>query len=96
MAALGDGAESIRTILQVKDLNGFRGVERGPEYYKRYSDHPRLRASLEDLRKARDDLRAATSDFNGMKERALDDIEVAVGEIVVLLRVNGRNPRPRR
>src|SRR4051812_41094903 len=73
MAALGDGIDSIKTILEVKDVDTFRGVDRNPDYYKRFADHPRLRSALEDLRQARDELRAATSDFRGMKGRALDD-----------------------
>jgi hypothetical protein len=95
MAALGDGMESIRTILEVKDVDDFRGVDRNPDYYKRFPDHPRLRSALEDLRHARDELRGATTDFRGMRERALEDIDVAVGEIVTLMRVSGRLSRPR-
>jgi hypothetical protein len=93
--ALQDAVESIRTILSVKDVDTFRGVDRNPDYYRRFADHPRLRAALEDLRQARDELRGATTDFRGMKERALDDIEVAIGEIVTLMRVNNRPGRPR-
>jgi hypothetical protein len=91
MGALNDGIESVRGILAVNDVEKFRGVDRNPEFYKKFKDYPRLRAALGDLREARDELRAATADFGGMKERALDDIEVAIGEIVVMTR-----ERPRR
>jgi len=95
MDALRDGMESIRTILEVKNVDDFRGVDRNPDFYKRFPDHPRLRAALEDLRQARVELRGATTDFRGMRERALEDIDVAVGEIVTLMRVSGRIQRPR-
>ena len=84
--AIDDAINSVRTILDVKSLDSFRGVDRTPDYYKRYSDHPRLRAALDDLRDARQELRAAKADFRGMKDRALDDIDVAVGHILTLIR----------
>jgi hypothetical protein len=93
--ALDDGIDSIKTILSVNDVDNFRGVDRNPDFYKRFKDYPRLRAALADLRDARDELRSATADFRGMKERALDDIEVAIGEIVMLTRGGDRSRRPR-
>ena len=103
MQALEDAVNSLRTILAVKEVDTFRGKEvdtfrgddRVPDYYRRYGDHPRLRAALEELRRARDELRGATADFRGMKGRAMDDIEVAIGEIVTLMRVDNRPGRPR-
>jgi len=88
--ALDDAIDSVKTILSVNDVDNFRGVDRTPDYYKRFNDYPRLRAALGDLRDARDELRTATADFRGMKERALDDIEVAIGEILILTRGGDR------
>ncbi len=36
------GRKSVVTILAVKDIRTFRGVDRKPEYYKRWKDYPRL------------------------------------------------------
>ncbi len=88
--ALDDAMKSLGTILDVKDMKTFRGVERKPEYYKRWKEHPRLRAALQDLREARRELRDTRSDFRGVKERALDDIDVASGEILNLIRYKRR------
>ncbi|MCE9562566.1 MAG: hypothetical protein K8U57_10995 [Planctomycetes bacterium] len=93
LASTQDAINSLKAILGVKDLKDFRGVDRTPEYYKRYADHPRLRAALDDLRVARDELRSTTSDFAGLKERALDDIDVAVGDIIRLIRATSK-PKP--
>src|SRR5262249_43483852 len=62
------------------------GVDRGPDFYKRFADHPRLRAALQDLREAREELRASRADFGGKKARAIDDIDVAIGDILTLVR----------
>jgi len=86
MRSINDAIESVRTILAVKSLDDFRGVERGPDFYKRFADHPRLRAALQDLREAREELRAAKADFGGKKARAIDDIDVAIGDILTLVR----------
>lgn len=86
LASIDDAIKSVRTILDVKDVNTFVGVDRNPDYYKKYKDHPRLRAALDDLRDARDELKSAKADFRGQKERALDDIEVAIGDILTLIR----------
>jgi hypothetical protein len=88
LTSIQDAIRSIRTILNVKDVENFTGVDRNEEYYKRFRDHPRLRAALEDLRDARDELRRAKTDVADLKERALDDMDVAAGSIVTLLRYN--------
>jgi hypothetical protein len=88
--SIDDAIESVRTILSVKDVNSFRGVDRDRDFYKRYNDHPHLRAALEDLRDAREELRGAKGDFRGLKERALDDIDVAIGDILTLVRYKKR------
>lgn len=85
LAAIDDAIKSVKTILSVKG-DDFRGLDRGADYYKRFKDHPRLRSALQDLRDARDELRAAKADFGNMKERTLDDIEIAIGHIVALMR----------
>jgi len=84
--AVDDAIQSIRTILDVKDVNTFRGVDRSPDYYKRYPDHPKLRAALQDLREGREELQTARADAGNLKERALDDIDVAIGDILTLIR----------
>jgi len=88
LVAIDNAIKSVRTILAVKEdeFRTFRGVDRDNDYYKRYQDHPRLRAALHDLREAREELRAAKADFGNLKERALDDIDIAVGHIATLMR----------
>jgi len=86
LASTEAAINSVKEILAIKDFKDLRGVDRNPDFYKKYADHPKLRAALADLRDARDELRAAKADFGGRKEQALDDIDVAVGDLVVLLR----------
>jgi hypothetical protein len=86
LGAMNEAIGSIRTILSVKDVDSFKGVDRGPDYYKRYPDHPRLRAALADLREARAELVASRADFGGRKDQAVNDIDVAVGDILTLIR----------
>lgn len=86
LAAIDDAMKSVQTILAVKDVNTFVGVDRNPDFYKKYKDHPRLRAAIDDLRDARDELRNAKADFGDLKERALEDIDVAIGDIQTLIR----------
>ena len=85
-AALDAAVQSVKTILAVRDVDTFRGVDRNPDYYARYKDHPRLRAALADIRSARNELQAAVVDVGGNKDRALDDLDVAAGCIVALIR----------
>jgi hypothetical protein len=86
LASTQAAINSVREILAVKEVDTFKGVDRTPDYYKRYPDHPRLRAALDDLREAREELRAAKADFGGRKANALDDIDVAIGDILTLIR----------
>jgi hypothetical protein len=86
LASTHAAIKSVQTILAVKDVNTFVGVDRDADYYKKYKDHPRLRAALEDLRDARDELRNAKADFRGLKDDALDDIDQAIGDILTLIR----------
>ena len=85
LAAIDDAAKSIKVILGVRG-DAFRGLDRNPDYYKRYKDRPRLRSALHDLREARRELESAKADFGDLRERAVDDLDVATGSIVVLLR----------
>jgi len=82
--------KTVQTILQVKDVNAFVGVERNKDYYNQYADKPRLRAALADVRNARDELRDAKANIGDLKDRALDDLDVAAGDIVTLIRHNGK------
>lgn len=86
LESLDNAIESVRTILAVKDVNTFRGVDRQPDYYKRYKDHPRLRAALDSVREARRELHAAKADFRGKKDDAMDYLDIAAGDILVLIR----------
>lgn len=90
MVATQDAINSVKAILGVTDVAGFRGVDRVPDFYKKLPTYPHLRAALADLREARYELRAAQADFGGLKERALDDIDIAVGDILTLLRAAGK------
>lgn len=92
LASTKDAIDTVKQMLAVKDVDSFRGVERRPDYYDRYRDHPRLRAALSDLRDARQELRSIKDDFGGLRERALDDIDAAAGDIVHLI----RNNKPKR
>lgn len=86
IAAITDAVDSLKAILGIRGETDFRGVDRSPDYYKRYTDHPKLRAALSDLREAREELRRAKDDFGNRKERALEDIDIAVGHIAALMR----------
>jgi len=91
LGSINDAIKSVQLILAVKDVNAFVGVDRNPDYYKRYKDHGRLRAALADLRDARDELKTAKADFGDLRERALDDIDVAIGDILTLVRHDKRD-----
>ena len=90
LASTQDAIQSLKTLLAVKDVDNFRGVDRNPDYYKRFRDHPHLRAALADLRDAREELRTAKADFGDLRERAIDDIDVAIGDILTLIRYKPR------
>lgn len=85
ISAIDDAIQSLKTILAVRGED-FRGVERSPDYYNRFTDHPKLRAALSDLREAREELSRAKANFGTKKGRALDDIDIAVGHITALMR----------
>jgi hypothetical protein len=84
MAAINSAIESLKIILAVRGED-FRGVHRNPDYYNRYPDHRRLRAALDDLRDARQELAGARANFGNQKERALRDIDTAMRHIAKLV-----------
>jgi len=84
-SAIDDAIKSIKVVLNVKG-DDFRGLDRNPDYYKQYKDHPRLRSALHDLREARRELEDAKADFGLYREQAIGDLDVACGSIVLLMR----------
>jgi hypothetical protein len=95
LQAVNDAIESIRLNLQVKDVDTFVGVERNPDYYQKFKDHPRLRSAVLDLRQARLELESNLANLRDpadrtLRERALDDIDIALGHILVLVRERKR------
>ncbi len=87
IAALDDAIASVKRIVGVEDLERFKGVDRPAAYYKRWKDFPRLRAALQDLRESRGELESSPADAGGLREKAIDDVDVAIGAIVVMMRV---------
>ena len=86
MKSLDDAIGSLKQILGVEDLEKFRGVDRDAEHYKCYKDYPRLRSALQDLRDSRAEILSATADSGNLRERAIDDIDVAIGDILAMVR----------
>lgn len=86
LSSTQDAIETVRIILAVKDVNTFVGVDRNDEYYTKYKDHPRLRAALDDLRDARDELKGDKERVGQLREQAIDHIDMAVGDILTLVR----------
>jgi hypothetical protein len=85
LTAIDDATRSIKVVLGVKG-DDFRGLDRNPDYYTQYKDHPRLRSALHDLREARRELEDAKADFGLYREQAIGDLDVACGSIVLLMR----------
>jgi hypothetical protein len=85
LTAIDGAVKSIKVVLGVKGDN-FRGLDRGPEYYSQFPDHRRVRSALHDLREAHVELLDARADFGRFREQALEDVEVAMGSLVVLIR----------
>jgi hypothetical protein len=80
LQAMDNAAASIELVLDVRG-GSFRGVDRNPDYYRQFRDHPRLRAALKDLRDARGELRDARADFRNNRDRALRDVNRAIDVI---------------
>lgn len=86
LASTQAAIDTVRTILAVKDVDTFVGVDRNDDYYKKYDSHPRLRAALDDLRDARDELKGDKERVGKLREEAIDHIDMAIGDIVTLIR----------
>jgi hypothetical protein len=86
LASTEAAIEDVRTILAVKDVNTFVGVDRNDDYYKKYTDHPRLRAALEDLRDARDEVKGDKDQVGAKREEIIDHIDMAIGDVLTLIR----------
>lgn len=84
LMAIDDAIRTVKTILAI-NADAPYGLNRNPDYFKRYPDMPHVRAALDDLRDARDELRPANID-PVLKERALLDIDIAIGSIASLVR----------
>jgi hypothetical protein len=78
--ALDAATDSIKLILDIKDDN-FKGIDRSADFYKRYPDHPRLRAAMDSLRDAREELRDARANFGNNRQRAVRDVNYAIDQI---------------
>src|SRR5262245_25922200 len=85
LRAVEDAIVSLKLILRVKG-DDVRGVNRNPDFYRRYKDHPHMRQALDDLRDARGELRDAKADIGNLRERGLRDINAAIEQIQVALR----------
>ena len=91
LQAMNDAIESLRVNLAVRDVDSFRGYSRNPDYYTRFRDHPRLRSAILDLRQARIELESNLAQITDAKDRqlreeALDNLDIALGHILVLVR----------
>ena len=83
IAALDDAIGTLRLILVIK--GDFRLSDRGPDFYRRYKDYPRLRQAMVDLAEARAELRDSR-EFAPLKERGLRDIGRASEQIELVLK----------
>jgi hypothetical protein len=91
LEAINEAVESLRVNLAIREADTLKGVERNPDFYAKFKDHPRLRAAVLDLRQARLELESNLANVREpkdreLRERALDDIDIALGHILVLVR----------
>jgi hypothetical protein len=91
LEAINDAIEALRINLAIRDVDTVKGLERNPDYYNKFKDHPRLRSAILDLRQARLELESNLPNVREpkdreLRERALDDIDIALGHILVLVR----------
>jgi hypothetical protein len=80
LLAMDAAMDSIKLVLDIKGDN-FKGIDRSADFYKRYPDHPRLRAAMDSLRDAREELRDARANFGGNRQRAVRDVNYAIDQI---------------
>ena len=85
LASTQAAIDDIRTMLAVKDVDTFVGVARNDEYYKKYTDHPRLRAALDDLRDARDEVKGDKERVGAAREEIMDHIDMAIGDVLTII-----------
>jgi len=91
LESIHDAIESLRTNLAIKDVDTFVGYSRNPDYYTKFRDHPKLRSAVLDLRQARLELESNLANLRDprdreLRERTLDDLDIAIGNILVLVR----------
>jgi hypothetical protein len=84
--AMDEAMVTIKKILRIKRDRDIRDLERKKDFYKAHKDHPRLRQALHDLREARDDVKKSRSKFEGLKERAVRDIDRAIDQIELCIK----------
>jgi hypothetical protein len=84
LTAIENSITSLKVILAIKG-DDWRGIARDRDYYKKYKNHPHLRAALENLLDAREELKSTKADFQGNRKRALEDINSAIDHIKDLL-----------
>src|SRR5207237_359635 len=53
------------------------------------AEHPRMHEALHELREAKNDLKTAAHDFGGHRKKALEDLEVAIGQVKAALEAVG-------
>jgi hypothetical protein len=85
LRAVDDAIGSIKAVVYFGGEN-YRPLERRPDFYRRYGDHPRMRQALEDLRAARAEMTSLPPHLNRMKRRALRDVDAAIAELETALR----------
>ena len=91
LEAIDDAIEALRINLAIRDVDTMKGLDRNPDYYLKFKDHPRLRSAILDLRQARLELESNLGNLRDpkdreLRERALDDIDIALGHILVLIK----------
>jgi hypothetical protein len=91
LEAMNDAIEALRINLAIENVDTLKGLDRNPDYYTKFTDRPRLRSAILDLRHARIELESNLANLRDpkdreLRERALDNIDIALGHILVLIR----------
>ena len=92
LEAIDDAIESLRINLAIREVDTLKGVERNPDLLRRSSrTTPGCARPILDLRQARLELESNLGNLREpkdreLRERALDDIDIALGHILVLVR----------
>ncbi len=88
LVAINDAIKQVELVLQYKGDN-IKGVPtRGDlkEEYKKYKHHPHLHHALHELKHAHHQLKETKHNFDGHKENAIRDVNIAIHQIEVLLK----------